>query len=51
MTNLSFPKFNLRYVGSVLLEISNWQATESKNLNPLGEGRAGEFGGYGNHEN
>lgn len=32
------------------MEISSWQATENKNLNPLGEGRAREFGGYGNHK-
>lgn len=50
MTSLCFYKFNLRYVGSFLLEISSWQATENKNLNPLGEGRAREFGGYGNHK-
>lgn len=50
MTSLCFHKFSVRCVGSVILEIPNWQATENKNLNSLGEGRAGEFCGYGNHE-
>lgn len=42
VTSLCFDKFHLRCVGSVLLEMPNWQATENKNLNSLGEGRAGE---------
>lgn len=47
---LARAQAEVRSLWSILLEIPNQQTTENKNRNFVGEGRAGEFCGCGNHE-